>query len=442
MSILVNLLSSDKLNVDKSNLHKLNLYPLNLDESNLDELNLDELNLESELRTALDRLQLGDFQTRWEAAKTIANLGDAAIEPLLTILEEEDADWELLWFVARILGNLNHPSVVSALVNLIKTNNNAEVTSMAATALTQYGVAAIAALSELIQDNSTRFMAVQSLVQIRHVDVVPPLLSVLSDSSPAIRATAIEALSHYYDPAISAALLTGLDDLNPTVRRAAVVGLGIQAQQADQSDQPRLTESLKQRLWDFDLEVCNQAAIALGRVGTNAAADALLEVLRSVHTPLPLKLEAIRALAWMDTLYALTCLQELLQLVAQDSSASLPLTQEVLTVLGRVESVETKTKASAMLLDLLSSGSALVQDSRQKQTIALSLGQLGQPQAIEALIRLLSDADASVRFHAIAALKQLDAETAFQRLQTLAASETITPELRSGVSIALQEWNR
>lgn len=421
-------LNSDPLNMDESNLHTLNLH----------KSNLDELKPESELRSALDRLQLGDFQTRWEVAKTIPNFGEAAIEPLLLILEEEDADWELLWFVTRILGHLNHPSVISALVNLLKTNHNAEVTSMAATALTQYGVAAIAALSELIQDDSTRLVAVQALVQIRHVDVVSPLLSVLNDRSPAIRATAIEALSHYYDPAIFAALMSGLDDLNPTVRRAAVVGLGIQAHQADQ---PELTNLLKQRLWDFNLEVCSQAAIALGRVGTYAAADALLEVLRSVHTPLPLKIEAVRALAWMDTVYALNCLQELLQLLHQNSAASLPLMSEVLMVLGRVEAAETKSKASTMLLDLLSSDSVLVQDPTQKQTIALSLAQLGQLPALDALITLLADSNPSVRFHAIAALKQLDSEAALLRLQALAMSKTISPELRSGVSIALQEWN-
>lgn len=400
---------------------------------------MDKLKLESELCSALDRLKLGDFQTRWEVAKTIPNFGEAAIEPLLSILEDEEADWELLWFVARILGNLSHPAVVSALVNLLKTTENTEVASMTASALTHYGVAAIADLSELMQDESTRLMAVQALVQIRHVDVIPPLLSAIDDPSPAIRATAIEALSHFYDPAISIALLTGLDDLNPSVRRAAVVGLGIQA---DQGKQPELTEPLKQRLWDFNLDVCHQAAIALGRIGTNDAAAALVEVLRSAHTPLPLKIEAVRALAWMDTGYALNCLQELLHLLHQNpSSALLPLMQEVFMVLGRVESAEAKIKASAILLNLLYSDSVLVQDPKQKQTIALSLGQLGQLQALDALIALLADTDTRVRFHAIAALKQLDAVRACQRLQELATTEEIQSELRSGVILALQEWN-
>lgn len=421
---------------------------------------LDQGNLEPGLCSALDRLKLGDFQTRWDVAKTIPNYGAAATAPLLTILEEEETDWELLWFVARILGNLNQPSVIAALVNLLKTADNAEVSSMAASALTHYGVAAVAPLSELLQDESTRLLAVQALVQIRHAEAVTPLLSAVNDPSPAIRSAAIEALSYFYDPAISAVLLAALDDLNPTVRKAAVMGLGIQAQQFDPLE---LTEPLKQRLWDFNPEVCSQAATALGRVKTDAAANALFEVLRSSHTPLFLQIEAVRALSWMDTVYALDGLRQFLQATdtkatdtkatdTKDQTIPLPsrsllptphspsLQQEIITVLGRVESAEAKGKAVEMLLELFSSKSHLLQDSKSKQTIALSLGQLGQLQALDPLILMLADANASVRFHAIAALKQLHSEQAYERLQALARDENIAPELQAGVTIALQEW--
>ena len=49
-----------------------------------------------------------------------------------------------------------------------------------------------------------------------------------------------------------------------------------------------------------------------------------------------------------------------------------------------------------------------------KSAIALSLGQLGEIQAIEPLISLLADSNASVRLDAIAALKNLDREAAHQ----------------------------
>lgn len=399
----------------------------------------DELNSDPGLDAALERLKLGDFQTRWDVAKTLPDFGAATIAPLLTILEEEDTDWELLWFVARILGNLNDPAVIAALIHLLKTADHAEVSGMAATALTNYGVAAIEPLSDLLQDESTRLLAVQALVQIRHADVVAPLLGAASDPSPTIRAAAIEALSHFYDPAIAAALLTALNDLNPQVRKAAVVGLGIQAHQFDQ---PELVEHLKQRLWDFNPNVCTQAAIALARVGTDPAADALFELLQSSHTPLPLQMAAVRSLARIDTVHALNHLQHLLHPTTTPPNPPIHSStqQEILTVLGRVESPTAKAKATEILLELLNSRHSLTEPPQQRQTIALSLGQLGQLQSLDALIALLADPHAGVRFHAIAALKQLQSETAYQRLQALAATENLEPELQAGVNMALQEW--
>jgi hypothetical protein len=45
-----------------------------------------------------------------------------------------------------------------------------------------------------------------------------------------------------------------------------------------------------------------------------------------------------------------------------------------------------------------------------------------------------------VRLHAIAALKNLDREAAYQQLQQLAKNTALTPDLRQGIAIALAEW--
>jgi HEAT repeat protein len=74
-----------------------------------------------------------------------------------------------------------------------------------------------------------------------------------------------------------------------------------------------------------------------------------------------------------------------------------------------------------------------------RQAIALSLGQLGQPDALETLMQLLADDVMGVRLHAIAALKTLDAQTARQRLEQLAHSE-LPEALSQGVALALREW--
>jgi HEAT repeat protein len=418
-----------------------------MNENRSTEIYANAVHSESRVQAAIDALKLGDFQARWEASKLLSNSGTAAIEPLLSILEEEDTDWELLWFVARILGNIEHPSAVSGLVNLLATTAHEEVAGMAAAALAHHGTAAIAPLTNLLQQDATRLMAVQALAQIRHADAVPPLLTMVSDAAPATRTAAIEALSHFYTPAISAVLLTVLEDVAATVRKAAVVGLGIQAAQMDTAD---LVERLQERLRDFHLDVCCQAAIALGRIGTNQAADALFEVLQSPHTPVALQIEAVRALARMDTPHALDRLQSLLkQFVAAANSESAlahnaltlapDVQQEIITVLGRVESPETQAQATQILLDTLHAFLPVL-SPKHKQTIALSLGQLGQRAAIDALIHLLADPNASVRFHAIAALKQLDLQQSYQRLCEYANHSDLDESLKQGITIALQEW--
>lgn len=63
---------------------------------------------------------MGDFQQRWDIAKVLINLGTVVINPLIDILEEDDAEDELRWFAAKILGELQHPEAIMPLVELLK----------------------------------------------------------------------------------------------------------------------------------------------------------------------------------------------------------------------------------------------------------------------------------------------------------------------------------
>ncbi|MCY7322588.1 MAG: hypothetical protein LH660_12515, partial [Phormidesmis sp. CAN_BIN36] len=57
------------------------------------------------LNLALQSLESGDFQDRWDIAKLFPSFGDAAIAPLLGLLQDQDADPEAQWFAIRILGS-------------------------------------------------------------------------------------------------------------------------------------------------------------------------------------------------------------------------------------------------------------------------------------------------------------------------------------------------
>lgn len=389
-------------------------------------------NQEYLLTLTLSMLEMGDFQQRWEITKVLTHLGKIAIPPLIDILKDEDAEEELRWYAARTLGEFQHPEAIAPLVELLKTDEDEELKAIAATALGQMGTVAITSLTELLAAEDTRLLAVRSLSCIPQTETITPLLSVVQDSQVAIRAAAIEALSSFHDQRVPPVLLNALDDIAPTVRRAAVLGLGFRPDLREALD---LVIRLQPKLYDFNLDVCCAAAVSLSRMGSEQAAQELFKVLISPHTPLPLQLETIRALVWVGTPSSLEYLQTAFNQITSET-----LWQEIVTVLGRVQKPQLTTPAAEILLQVLRSQHPATEIASIKSAIALSLGQLGKMQAIEPLISLLADSNASVRLHAIAALKNLDGEAAHQKLQQLANNATLTPDLQQGIAIALAEW--
>ncbi len=391
-------------------------------------------NREQLLQLALSILEMGDFQQRWEITKVLTNLGNIAIPPLIDILEDEEAEEELRWYAARTLGEFRHPDVIAPLVELLKTEENEELKAMACAALGQMDTLAIAPISQLLIDENTRLLAVRSLFYIQHPDTILPLLSVVADPQPAVRAVAIEALSRFHDQRVPPVLLKALDDLASTVRQAAVQGLGSRPDLCEALD---LVTKLQPKLNDLNENVSCAAAIALSRMGGDKAAQHLFAVLISPQTPLKLQLEIIRAFSWMQTLSAVKYLQQ-----AINQCTSKVICQEIVTVLGRVQQPQLTKLATEILLETLQSKQKTTEIASIKSAIALSLGQLGKIEAIESLILLLAHEDPVVRLHAIAALKNLNSEIAHQQLQHFANDTTLTPELQQGIAIALAEWGR
>jgi len=389
-------------------------------------------NQEYLLELALSILEMGDFQQRWEIAKVFVRLGNVAITPLIDILQDEDAEDDLRWYAVRILGDLKNPIVITPLVELLKSSEDEELKAIAAAALGQIGQSAIAAFSELLASVDTRLLAVRSLSYIRQTEIIAPLLSVVQDPLVEVRAIAIEALSSFHDPRIPPILLNALTDVAAAVRREAVLGLSVRTDLHQELD---LVAKLQPRLYDFNLEVAQAAAIALSRLGSDEAAQHLLLVLVSPTTPIKLQLEIIRALSWMKTLSGLEYLQQAFNQLSLQA-----LWLEIVTVLGRVSDSTLTQKATVILLSIVRSQHPAVEIVSIKSAIALSLGQLGNIDAMEPLIFMLSDNNQVVRLHIVAALKNLAPETAFQQLQQLLSNPALTPDLRKGVTAALAEW--
>ncbi len=411
---------------------------------------LEAENLEKAVSLAIEVLEYGDFQDRWEVAKILPNLGNGAIAPLINLLENEDADTEQRWFAARILGKFvkpsypvpqrgsrrvgNRPEVIEALAKLVK-NADEDLSQIAAETLGNLGPTAVASLATLLLQADSRLFATEALAQIRRSETITPLLSVVTDSQVAVRFTAIEALSSFHDSRIPPVLVAALKDPATAVRKEAVRALGVRAYLDEEFD---LVNLLKPLLWDIRLEVCQQAAIAMGRLKTDAAAAILFELLRSATTPIQLQIETIRALSWMETATALEYLEK--ALIGSNYHIYPTVCQEIVTVLGRWSKPELKADAAKILIDFIESSHRAVQDVGIQQSLALGLGQLGDMRALDVLIQLLANPDNSVRLHSLSALKQLGAGEVRQKLESLLKEENLEPRLREGIAIASQEW--
>ncbi len=384
------------------------------------------------LLLALHVLAVGDFQARWEVAKLIPAFGEGVIAPLVELLQQPEADEDARWFAARILSNFSHAAVIPALLDLWQSSSSPDLQAIAAEALAHQGKRAIAVLIELLNRSETRLLAVQALAQIRNSETIPALLTVVQDQEPAVRAAALEALSSFHDEPIPPVLVAALKDVAATVRQIAIRGLSVRA---DLARELNLVAVIGDRLWDVNPTVCQEAAIALGRLGGEESVLLLHRALAGPLAPLNLQLALVQALAWIGTDTALACLVE------GFCQPSLPdrVRYEIITLLGRWPQPDLYPLVADALMALVQLPLVL-NDTGLKSAIALALGQLQQPAAIDWLIDRLAEPNQSLRLHAIAALKALDAREARQRLAALIDQGDVSNPLREGAAIALREW--
>ncbi|MBE9102889.1 HEAT repeat domain-containing protein [Vacuolonema iberomarrocanum] len=357
---------------------------------------------ESQLTTALNGLINGDFQHRWQAVKQLPDVGEAAIAPLLDLLQDEEMDWEVRWFAARALGHFQQPHVLEALLNLLTTTSDEELQATAAAALGQFGAAGIDPLTQLMQQPGQRLLAIKTLASIRHPDILPPLLAAVTDTHVAVRAMAIATLgnlqsSHQSDAVVNA-LLQALQDPDTTVRQEAVTALG---RWAEQQNTPELVHALVPCLWDLSLPVCQTTARTLGRLGTQPAIAAMAQVLHAPHTPEPLQIALIQGLGWHPQTASLNAL------IAAWENAPQRVRLEIIDVLGRMASTPLQQAAGNALCNWVRSLLQTPQAADLKQALALALGQVQVEGAQSLLEHLRQDTDERVQIYADAALRQL-----------------------------------
>jgi HEAT repeat protein len=348
------------------------------------------------LRAFLELLEIGDFQERWDAAKRLPSYGWPALQGTLALLRSHPEDDELAWFAAQIIGQFPSEEALTVLVDLVTSaTTDEDVKGMAARTLANLGEAAIAPLNQLLQEERWRVLAIRTLAQIRHRDAIERVVEFWDDPDAEVRAQVLAVLTCDRHPRILTPVLAGVTDLSAPVRRFATIALGLQHGLIEElAPEVDVVALLRERLLDLDLAVSQQAAIALSRLGTVEAIEALGRCLRSPHTPIPLKLELVRALGWINHPRTIDDLA---------TALSLPSSQvclEAIRVLSQVSSPPLKAEAGQALIRWWCSEPPHRELARVRQAIALGLGNFGQPEAMAVVRSLLDDPDETVRWHA------------------------------------------
>jgi HEAT repeat protein len=172
--------------------------------------------LVSELQTILDALTSGDDERAEAVVPEVIPLGEAAVDPLLALLDSPIADHR--WWATRALALLDRsrsldgllralrdddpdvrqcaalglrlipaPSAIPALLNALHDPDRL-VARLAADALAVVGPSAIDALSGIVEspDTAVRMEAVRALSAIENPQVLPALFEALDDPSPLV----------------------------------------------------------------------------------------------------------------------------------------------------------------------------------------------------------------------------------------------------------------
>jgi len=206
------------------------------------------------------------------------------------------------------------------------------------------------------------------------------LSSLMSDDSPEVRASAIEAIGGLGDTANADVLLRALRDPAAVVRQCAARALG-------GLPPAKAGEALLSCLGDADPDVRTAAAEALGAIGDRNAVPSLCERLRDASPSA--RVAAAAALGKLKDTRAVAPLCQ----AANDASERVR--WYVADSLGRLQAVSAMPTLLKLAKDL---------DARVRESATVALGKLGSPQTIGRLVEALKDADERVRAQAADAL--------------------------------------
>ncbi len=185
-----------------------------------------------------------DIEAAISAAHSLGQHGEAALEPLLNTLQDENS--EVRGYTTIALGELGNPKAIEHLIELALHESNFVVRAHIANALGRIGdLSAVPCLADLLTDDApyVRQCAVQALGRIEGPEVFEPVANALNDSSDLVKRAAIQVLGTLKEnPRSFDLLLESTNDPDPRLRGPAALALG---HLGDRRALPRLEQLLE-----------------------------------------------------------------------------------------------------------------------------------------------------------------------------------------------------
>lgn len=230
-----------------------------------DETVVDETMIES----LIQNMSQQDVFIRLDAVKTLVEFGDPAVDPLIQALNDENP--KIRENSAAALGKIGNERAVQPLIELLGDENN-EVQRAAEIALGNINEPAVESLVGTMNDQNEifpiRLATISILGTIGDERAVEPLIQMLGGTDAVDAATALGEIG---EPAVEP-LIDVLEDNNPLVRAYAARALG-------GTGDSRAVEPVIELLNDEDENVRSNAAMALGKLDDRRAIEPLTKAL-------------------------------------------------------------------------------------------------------------------------------------------------------------------
>ncbi|HET6977147.1 MAG TPA: sister chromatid cohesion protein PDS5 [Pyrinomonadaceae bacterium] len=414
------------------------------------------------------RLAEGDEATRLHAAETISDDASYDTTPLLDALSDDS--WRVRRAAIKGVSQRAAPEAIAALLNSVVTNHhNASLLNSALQVLASSDVDTLSPLLKLLEgsdpdlrmqaalalgdqgdvravegllkaltdeDANVRYHAIEALGKLKAADAVDALAEIVESKDFFVAFAALEALARIGDARVAPRMAPLLED--DLLREPTINLLG---QLGDDSAVIPLTALLNTPTAPADLiadalvalseryeEQFGEGAYISDLTSSEVSATGIQNLLDALETPERQNLRSIALiLGWLKRSgvdRALTRLMgrvdlrdEIIEALVRHGSA----TVELLIPQLRAEDLEVRRSAVVALGRLGDSrATPMLVETLAEETLAIdvanALGQIGDPQALDGLLNLFSDKDASVRQAAVNALNSLALSSMSERI--------------------------